>query len=82
VKRRNTTKVKLRHTKSVKSDVREAPTIGRRGHSRVADLEKQVSALTVEIAAAREAERQVLQSSAQFAILVSKHQGICDLYDG
>lgn len=70
VKRRNTTKVKLRHTKSVKSGVREAPMIGRRGNSRVADLEKQVSALTVEIAAAREAERQVLQSSAQFAILV------------
>jgi PAS domain S-box-containing protein len=70
VKRRNTTKVKSRHTKSVKRRYGEAPTIGRRDNSRVADLEKQVSALMSEIAAAREAERQVLHSSAQFAILV------------
>ena len=44
--------------------------IARRDNSRVADLEKQVSELTDEIAAAREAERQALHSSAQFAILV------------
>jgi PAS domain-containing protein len=44
--------------------------IGRRDNSRVADLEKQVSELTDEIAAAREAERQALHSSAQLAILV------------
>jgi PAS domain S-box-containing protein len=70
VKRRNTTKVKSRHAKSVKRSDGEALVIARRDNSRAADLEKQVSALTGEIAAAREAERQVLQSSAQFAILV------------
>jgi PAS domain S-box-containing protein len=70
VKRRNTTKVKSRHIKSVKRSGREVPMIERRDNSRVADLEKQVSALSSEIAAAREAERQVLHSSAQFAILI------------
>jgi PAS domain S-box-containing protein len=61
VKRRNTTKAKSR-----RRSCRAAPTIGRRDDSRVADLEKQVSAFTGEIAAAREAERK----SEQFAILV------------
>jgi PAS domain S-box-containing protein len=70
VKRRYTTKVKSRHTKSVKRSSRKAPMIGHRDNSRVADLENQVSALTGEIAAAREAEQQVLHSSAQFAILI------------
>jgi PAS domain S-box-containing protein len=66
VKRRNTTKVKTRHTKRVK----RTPLIRRRDNSRVTNLEKQVSALTRELAEAREAERQVLHSAAQFAILV------------
>ena len=64
------TMVKTRHTKRVKRKGREAPTIARRDNSRVADLEKQVSALTRELAKAREAERQLLHSSAQFAVLV------------
>ena len=64
------TMVKTRHTKRVKRKGREVPTIARRDNSRVADLEKQVSALTRELAKAREAERQLLHSSAQFAVLV------------
>ena len=64
------TMVKTRHTKRVKRKGREAPMIARRGSSRVADLEKQVNALTRELAEAREAERQLLHSSAQFAVLV------------
>ena len=64
------TMVKTRHTKRVKRKGREAPMIARRDSSRVADLEKQVNALTRELAGAREAERQLLHSSAQFAVLV------------
>ena len=64
------TMVKTRHTKRVKRKGREAPMITRRDNSRVADLEKQVSALTRELAEVREAERQLLHSSAQFAVLV------------
>jgi PAS domain S-box-containing protein len=70
VKRRSTPKIKTRHTKRVKRRGREAPMMARRDNSRVANLEKQVSALARELAEAREAERQVLHSSAQFAILV------------
>ena len=64
------TMVKTRHTKRVKRKGREEPMIARRDSSRVADLEKQVNALTRELAEAREAERQLLHSSAQFAVLV------------
>jgi PAS domain S-box-containing protein len=70
VKRRNTTKVKTRHARSVKRGGGQALTIARRDSSRVADLKRQVSALTRELVEAREADRRVLHSSAQFAILV------------
>jgi PAS domain S-box-containing protein len=70
VKRGSRTEAETRHTKSVKRKGSEAPIIARRDNSRVADLEKQVSALTRELAETREAGRQVLHSSAQFAILV------------
>jgi len=66
MKRRDTTKVTTRHTKSVRRKGSEAPMIARR----VANLEMQVSALARELAERREADRQVLHSSAQFAILV------------
>jgi len=63
MKRRDTTKVTTRHTKSVRRKGSEAPMIARR----VANLEMQVSALARELAERREADRQVLHSSAQFA---------------
>ena len=44
--------------------------IARRDNSRVANLEKKLSALARELAEAREADRQVLHSAAQFAVLV------------
>jgi PAS domain S-box-containing protein len=66
VKRRGRTAVKTRHTRRVKRKGSDALMIARRDNSRVASLEKQVSALTRELAEAQEAERQL----AQFAILV------------
>jgi PAS domain S-box-containing protein len=62
VKHRRRTAVKTRHTKRVRRKGSDAP-LSARQDNRVADLEKQVSALTRELA---EAERQL----AQFAILV------------
>jgi len=67
VKRRGRAAAKTRRTVRVKG---KAPLIARRYNSRAAGLEKQVSSVTRELSGAREAQRQLLHSSMQFAILV------------
>src|SRR5215472_1089805 len=64
-RRGSKTEVESRHTKSMKRKGNQAPMAARRDNSRLAYLKKQVSALTRELAEARETH-----NSTQFAILV------------
>jgi PAS domain S-box-containing protein len=61
---------KARHRKTTKPKRGNVATIAHRDNHSVADLQKQVAALTRELARTRESQRELKHSSVQFAVLV------------